>query len=225
MRSPVIIGAVSALAVGSLLLVLLLGSALSQPPRQPSPTAPTLPPIAQPSLEPTDSPVPTATGGSPTPGGSPSVGSPEPPEEGVDLGDQAPTIQLPALGGGTFDTSEYAGTPLWINFMATWCPQCVDELPMMQLMQEQLGESMNIVLVDVGEDEEVVADFIEALDVDLPVGIDRQADVQQEWGVMVLPIHFFIDEEGVVRSTLIGGAPRDIFVEHVLNVVPDAELD
>ena len=225
MRSPVIIGAVSALAVGSLLLAVFFMSALSQPPRLPSPTAPTPPPIAQPSLPPTGSPIPTADAGSPSPGGSPVTGSPEPPQEGVDLGDQAPIIELPALGGGTFDTSEYAGRPLWINFMATWCPQCVEELPMMELMQEQLGESMTIVLVDVGEDEAVVADFIESLDVTLPVGIDREAEVQQEWGVMVLPIHFWLDAEGVLRSTLIGGAPRDIFVEHIVNLVPDADLD
>jgi hypothetical protein len=42
---------------------------------------------------------------------------------------------------------------------------------------------------------------------------------------MVLPIHIWLDEDGVVRSTLIGGAPRSIFVEHIQNVVPDAELD
>ena len=226
MRSPVILGAVSALAVGSVLLAVFLMSALSQPPRLPSPTAPTLPPIAQPSRAPTGSPVPSApSAGSPSPVDSPVTGSPEPPDEGVDLGDRAPVIELPALDGGTFDTSEYAGRPLWINFMATWCPQCVEELPMMELMQEQLGESMTIVLVDVGEDEEVVADFIESLDVTLPVGIDREAEVQQEWGVMVLPIHFWLDEEGVVRSTLIGGAPRDIFIEHIVNLVPDAELE
>ena len=225
MRSPVIIGVMAALALGGLVLALFLGSALSEPPQQPSPTAPTAPPIAQPSLEPTDSPVPTATAASPTPGTSPTAGSPQPPETGVNLGQQAPAISLPALAGDTLDTSEYAGRPLWINFMATWCPQCVDELPMMESMQEQLGEGMTIVLVDVGEDEERVAEFVEGLGVTLPVGLDRQAETQVEWGAWVLPVHYWLDEQGVVRSILYGGAPRSVFIESVLNLVPDADIE
>lgn len=225
MRFPVIIGAVAALAVGAVLLYLLLGSVAAEPPFRPTPRLPTLPPIALPSPALTDSPVPTASAGSPPPAPSPGPGTSEPPATGVNVGDQAPVIRLPALGGGTLDTGEYAGTPLWINFMATWCPQCVDELPMMELMQEQLGESMNIVIVDVGEDEEIVADFVDALGVTLPVGLDPDSETQAEWGWFVLPIHFWIDETGVVRSVVFGGAPPSIFQESVLELVPDAEFD
>jgi thiol-disulfide isomerase/thioredoxin len=224
MRFPVIIGALAALAVGTLLLVYLLDSVVAEPPRQPSPRIPTLPPIAQPSPATTASPPPTPPAGSPAPIETPAVGSPEP-DTGVGVGDRAPVIRLPQLDGGTLDTSEYAGTPLWINFMATWCPQCVDELPMMELWQEQLGEDMNIVIVDVGEDEETVADFVEALGVTLPVGLDPESATQAEWGWFVLPIHFWLDEEGVVHSVVFGGAPRTIFAETVLELVPEAELD
>lgn len=215
----------AALAVGALAIAALLGLAVSDPPSAPTPTAPTPPPIAQPSGAPTDSPVPSATAGSPSPGGTPSGDPSEPPDEGVGLGDVAPRIELPALGGGTFDTAQYAGRPVWINFMATWCPQCVDELPMMELMQEQLGESMQILIVDVGEDEELVADFIEGLGVTLPVGIDREGEIQREWGAWVLPQHIWLDEEGVIRSIVYGGAPRSVFVDSVVNLVPDADID
>ncbi|HUG48216.1 MAG TPA: TlpA disulfide reductase family protein [Candidatus Limnocylindria bacterium] len=225
MRSPIIIGAVAALAVGSLLLVILLGSAVGAPPRLPSPTMPSPPPIALPSPTMTDSPQPTASPGTPSPPAGSPDGSFEPPPLGVGLGEQAPIVRLPTLDGGTLDTSEYAGRPLWINFMATWCPQCIDELPMMELMQEQLGESMTLLLVDVGEDDELVQDFVDGLGVTLPVGLDRQAETQTEWGAWVLPMHFWIDSDGVVRSVLFGGAPRSVFIESILNLVPDAQLE
>jgi hypothetical protein len=92
-------------------------------------------------------------------------------------------------------------------------------------MQEQLGESMQILLVDVGEDEEIVRGFMDELGVTLPVGIDRESEAMNAWGVTVLPVHFWIDEDGVVRSIVYGGAPPDIFVDSVLNIVPDAEIE
>jgi thiol-disulfide isomerase/thioredoxin len=225
MRSPIVIGVIAALAVGSVALFALLSWAVADPPAAPTPAVPTPPSIALPTDEPTDSPVPTGTAGAPSPGTSPTDEPTLPPDDGIGLGEMAPRIELPALGGGTFDTSAYEGRPLWINFMATWCPQCVDELPMMELMQEELGDSLQILIVDVGEDEEIVAAFIEGLDVSLPVGLDGDAEVQREWGAWVLPQHFWLDEEGVIKAILFGGAPRDFFIESILSVVPDAELE
>jgi thiol-disulfide isomerase/thioredoxin len=225
MRISVLIGAIAGLLLGGAIVAFVLASALAEPPLAPTPTVPSLPPVAVPTLEPTDSPVPTSTAGptaSPTDSGEP--GEPTEPPEGIGLGQEAPRIVLPALGGGTFDTAQYTGRPLWINFMATWCPQCVDELPMMELMQEQLGDGMSIVIVDVGEEEELVADFISDIGSTLPVGIDSDSAIQREWGAYALPVHFWVDEEGVIRSILYGGAPRDAFVESVLNLVPDADL-
>lgn len=223
MRSPVIIGAVAALALGVATLIVILGSAVAEPPQGPSPTAPTPPPLATTTLAPTAT-APATGEISPSPDATASAQPTEPPE-GIGLGQPAPRIELPRLGGGTLDTAEYAGRPLWINFMATWCPPCRDELPMMEVMQEQLGEDLTIVLVDVGEDEAIVADFIESLDVTMPVGIDEDGRVQETWGAWALPVHFWLDEEGVVKAILFGGAPRSAFVESVLNVVPDAQLD
>lgn len=225
MRSPIVIGVIAALIVGSVALFALLSWAVADPPVAPTPAVPTPPSIALPSDEPTDSPVPTGTSATPSPGTSPPGEPSLPPDTGIGLGEVAPRIELPALAGGTFDTASFDGRPLWINFMATWCPQCVDELPMMELMQEELGDSLQILIVDVGEDEEIVASFMEQLGVTLPVGLDGDAAAQAEWGAWVLPQHFWLDEEGVIKAILFGGAPRSFFIESVLSVVPDAELE
>ncbi|HWH25010.1 MAG TPA: TlpA disulfide reductase family protein, partial [Candidatus Limnocylindria bacterium] len=152
---------------------------------------------------------------SPTPAASPTAG--------LGLGMRAPTLTLPALGGGTIDTAAYAGTPLWVTFMATWCPSCIDELPMMDGLQARLGDDLAIVLVDVREDEELVASFINSLDVELPVALDRDGAVQAEWGY-VLPTHYFIDADGILREVIFGGAPPPVFLDAVRLVAPEADL-
>lgn len=221
MRFPSLIGALAALAVGALVLVVFLGAVLGQPAAVPTPGGPTAPPLPTDTLPPSGQPTDAA------PSAATASGSPAPftqPPEGVAIGQVAPAIELPQLGGGTLDTGAIEG-PLWINFMATWCPQCRDELPMMESFQAQLGEELTIVLVDVNEDRQVVRQFIESLGVGLPTGLDEHGTAQLEWGAFALPKHFWLDADGVVQAVLFGGAPRDLFIEAIRTVVLEAELE
>ena len=210
MRLPDILGVLGALVVGGLLTVLLLASAVSAPPALPSPVPPTIPPlptatpIAQSSARPTIEP-----GESATPGHILAVGQP------------APRLQVTLTDGSLFDSADYEGTPLWVNFMATWCPQCVDELPLMKRYQKDLGDKLQIVVVDVGEEREVVRPYMRELDVDLPVGLDTDAAIQAQWGAYALPVHLFIDEDGLVRDVIYGGAPLAVWDEAIALIVPD----
>jgi thiol-disulfide isomerase/thioredoxin len=215
MRSPVILGALLALAVGVLALGGLVALA-SRPPLTPAPTSPA--PGSSPLGIYTPSPSPV-TSPSPTSSGEPSA------SVGPQVGMQAPRLVLPHLAGGTLDTATAAGTPLWINFMATWCLPCRDELPMMQRIDLQLGDELEVILVDVGEDEETVLSFLISLEVDLPTALDRDGAALREWGAFVLPVHFFIDADGIVQEVVFGGAPEEVFIEAVRKIVPDADLE
>lgn len=220
MRSPTVLGAVAALAVGALAIVLVLSLSVGQAASEPTPGAPTAPPAATEAPSPTARPT-QASGATFPPTAPPFT---EPPE-GLAVGQRAPRIQLPLLDGGTLDTRELRGAPVWINFMATWCPQCQDELPMMESFQGQLGETLTIVLVDVGEDPATVEAFIDSLNVALPTAVDEDGTVQAEWGAYGLPIHFWLDGEGVIQAVLFGGAPRELFIESIVTVVPDVEVE
>ncbi|MEP7157936.1 MAG: hypothetical protein ABI797_00775, partial [Chloroflexota bacterium] len=108
MRRPDVIGVLGALVVGGLLMVLLLASAIGQIPALPTPVPPTIPPLPTPSgnqLVP--SALPTVT-----PFASGSVGT------GVGIGQLAPSIRMTLSDGSLMDTADFAGQPLWINFMA-----------------------------------------------------------------------------------------------------------
>lgn len=225
MRSPTVLGVVAALAVGAIAIVTLLTLVGSRPAAVPSAGVPTAPPLETKMPSPATS-SPGAPGATASPGTSAdaSAAVTQPPE-GLEVGQRAPRLDLPLLGGGRVDTADYRGQPVWINFMATWCPQCQDELPMMESMQAQLDEELTVVLVDVGEDRDKVAAFMNALNVDLPTGLDEDGTAQQRWSAYALPVHFWIDGEGVIQAKLFGGAPRDLFIESIRAVAPEAEVE
>ena len=106
--------------------------------------------------------------------------------------------------------------------MASWCPQCADELPMMQHYQAQLGNEATLILVDVGEDRHTVNAFVNSLGITLPVGLDTDSSIQKAWGAYALPVHFFIDGDGVVQQIIFGGAPPEVFDQALGTILPGA---
>lgn len=221
MRTPVVLGFFVALLAGMVVIGVVVAGIADLPP-----VVPTLPPITTPvaltTPSPSPSPVPTATptspGPSPSSSGAPTAGV------GTAIGQIAPDFVLPHIAGGELSTANSRGKPLWVNFMATWCPQCQDELPMMMHMSFDLGDALDVIVVDVGEDQETVSDFIIALGVDLPVALDTDGAVQRQWAANALPIHFWLDGSGIVQEVVYGGAPREVFEAAILKVVPDAKF-
>ncbi|HLB44135.1 MAG TPA: TlpA disulfide reductase family protein [Candidatus Limnocylindrales bacterium] len=211
MRLPDFIGVLGALVVGGLLTVFLLASAIGEPPALPTSVPPTIPPL------------PTPTGNIVVPSALPSgtpIGSIEP-GTGTAIGQRAPAIELTLTDGSLMNTADFGGQPMWVNFMATWCPQCQDELPMMERFQSQLAGKMTLLVVDVGEDRRTVNAFMRQLDVDLTVGLDEDGSIQSQWGAYALPIHFWLDADGIVREIVYGGAPEEIFLQAITAVVPE----
>jgi thiol-disulfide isomerase/thioredoxin len=220
MRVSAVLGFAVALLVGIVAMGAILASLNNQPPITVN-LPPTITPAAIVTPTPPITPAPTAITSSPTP--SPSVGGSVVPI-GTSIGQQAPDFVLPGLSGGEFATADSRGRPLWVNFMASWCPACQDELPMMSGMKLDVGEAMDLILVDVAEDKETVIDFMTGLQVDLPTALDEDSAVQKQWGAFALPVHYFLDANGVVQDVVYGGAPRDVFETAVLKVYPDAKF-
>ena len=208
MRLPDVLGVVAALVVGGILTILLLASAVAAPPSLPTPAPPSIPVL------PTATPAPDRTL-LPTPPPGQTAGP------SVAIGQPAPPLQVTLTDGSLLDTADYAGHPMWINWMATWCPQCVDELPLMQRYQHDYQDQMNIFVVDVGEDRQTVKQFMDGLGIELPVGVDEDGTAQASWGTYALPVHIFIDADGVVQDIVYGGAPLEVWDESITKIVPD----
>jgi thiol-disulfide isomerase/thioredoxin len=145
--------------------------------------------------------------------------------ENFHVGEPAPLLRVPQLGGGMIDLAALKGTPVWINFMQTTCPPCIDEFPRMNSFAARYGESgLVIIAIDIQEDEGTVAAFAQRLKATFPIGLDTDAAAQRAWAAYGLPVHFWIDREGIVRDGALGGIGPDIMARGVQRILPEVDV-
>lgn len=184
---------------------------------------PTLVPTAQPSVASASASASAVASGS-AGSASASGGSPAPSDSiarAFHIGQPAPPLVVPQLGGGTIDLSKLKGKAVWVNFMQTTCPACIDEFPRMNAFQARYGDKgLVVIAVDIREDEGIVADFARRLSVIFPMGLDGDARAQEAWGAYALPIHFWIDRDGIVRDGALGGIGPDIMAAGLTKILP-----
>jgi cytochrome c biogenesis protein CcmG/thiol:disulfide interchange protein DsbE len=165
-------------------------------------------PIASPSGSPT-----TAPSGSP--GGSGSVAA------NFHVGQAAPALTVAQVGGGTIDLTALKGKAVWINFMQTTCPPCIDEFPLMNGFAARYADAgLVIIAIDIREDEGTVAEFALRLNATFPLGLDANGAAQQAWGAYGLPVHYWIDKTGIVRDGALGGIGPDVMARGVAAILP-----
>jgi len=117
----------------------------------------------------------------------------------------APDFLLETLDGGTLRLSDLQGKAVLVNFWATWCQPCRSELPHLVAAYDRYRqEGLEIVAVNLQEDKDTIAGFVEEFGIQFPVVIDRSGDVSDKYRVIGVPTSFFIDRSGVVRSIYTG---------------------
>lgn len=118
------------------------------------------------------------------------------------VGAQAPDFTLPGLDGEPVRLSELRGQRVLLNFWATWCGPCRQEMPAIQARYNH-GD-FAVLAVDFGETQAQVQGFIDEIGVDLPIVLDADGSVQELYRVRGYPTTFFIDAQGVIRFFHIG---------------------
>ncbi len=117
----------------------------------------------------------------------------------------APDFALTDIDGVVHRLSDYRGQVVIVNFWATWCPPCREEMPSMQRAWEELrDEDIVILAIDVGEDEDTIFTFTADYPVEFPLLLDLDSGVTQEWPVRGLPTTFIIDPQGRIAYRAIG---------------------
>jgi peroxiredoxin len=137
----------------------------------------------------------------PTEAGSPRSLSPFPL-----VGQPAPPLIAPGLDGATVDLAAYRGKPVWIVFTGTYAPASRDEYPLMNGFVVRYAETGLVVLaIHVKEAAATVKPFVAGLSVTFPVALDADGSRAATWGALTLPVHYWIDEAGIVRDAALGG--------------------
>jgi peroxiredoxin len=129
--------------------------------------------------------------------------------EPVVAGTVAPEFELPGLDGKQHKLSEYKGKVVFLNFWATWCKPCAEEIPSMQMLHENLKSfPFEIVAVSVDKDgPEVIEPFLKKYGVTFPVLHDRKGRVKELYKTTGVPETFILDQNGVIAEKVWG--PRD----------------
>ncbi len=126
------------------------------------------------------------------------------------LNETAPQFTLTDVKGNKVSLSDFKGSPVIIDFWATWCNPCVSSFPAMAAAQEKLSNSENVKFLFVNTWERVedktknVTDFLKKTKYPFHVLIDKNNEVVEDYGVKGIPTKFIIDKNGKIRFKSVG---------------------
>lgn len=126
----------------------------------------------------------------------------------------APSFTLETLTGEPVTLEEYRGKVVLVNFWATWCLPCVEEIPLFELLRAEVGPAdFEILAISVDEEPQlVVPEFLDSIGgVSYPVLVGTR-DVVDAYDIGIgIPATYIVNREGRVVETLIGGQALNVF--------------
>lgn len=121
------------------------------------------------------------------------------------IGKPAPDFTLPLFGGGEFTLSAYRGQPVVINFWASWCPPCVEEAPALErVWRSYRDQGIMVVGVNIQDAEGDARAFLGQFNITYANGPDMRGNVTVDYGVIGLPVTFFVDRNDIVQRRWVG---------------------
>jgi thiol-disulfide isomerase/thioredoxin len=115
-------------------------------------------------------------------------------------GDATPKLQLRDVRGRSVDLARLRGRVVLINFWATWCEPCREEMPSLTRLRSKLDpRRFELLTINYGESPAAVEGFLSNLGVALPVLLDPYKNAAEQWKVKGLPMTFLVDASGKVR--------------------------
>lgn len=129
----------------------------------------------------------------------------------VHAGEEAPDFSVGMFDGSTVTLSELRGKVVLLNFWATWCPPCREELTHVQsdIIDRFAGRDFLFLPVSRGESRQAVAAFRQKTGYDFPMGLDSTRSVYDRYASNYIPRNFLIDAEGKVVAATIGFEPKE----------------
>ncbi len=123
------------------------------------------------------------------------------------VGQAAPDFALRDMQGREVKLSQFKGQVVLLNFWASWCPPCREEMPSMEtLYRDKREKGLVILAVNVEENgRQAVSEFLRRTPYSFPILLDDQNIAQRSYGVFRFPESFIIDRNGMVVEKIIGG--------------------
>lgn len=130
-------------------------------------------------------------------------------------GDPAPDFSFTLPDGTTQRLSDLRGTPVLINFWATWCLPCVEEMPALERAYADAGGALLVLAVNRNELPEAMARFAPTVEVTFPLIANLAGDIGDRYGVTSLPMSYFINSDGTISAKHIGALTAETLLERI----------
>ncbi|MGE1062510.1 TlpA disulfide reductase family protein [Megasphaera paucivorans] len=134
--------------------------------------------------------------------------------------EKAPNLQLKTLDGKKTSVKQlYQDKPVYLNFWASWCPPCVQEMPHIEHLQKEYGSKLHFVAVTVDENPSDAAYFIKKNSITMPVYTGDLKAITQQYGVSAIPVSIIIDTNGKIIAKRVGGMDEQELKEFLAPVL------
>ncbi|MEP6888630.1 MAG: TlpA disulfide reductase family protein [Nitrospirales bacterium] len=130
--------------------------------------------------------------------------------EPLTVGKEAPDFALPNLEDKSVRLSDYRGKVVFLNFWATWCKPCREEMPSMEVLYKNFDRDGLVVLaisIDRVTTKKDIPPFVSSMNLTFPVLVDSWGQTDKRYKLMGVPETYIIDQQGILREKIIG--PRD----------------
>ena len=109
-------------------------------------------------------------------------------------------INLNDAHGNRVEKNNFKGQVTVINFWATWCPPCVQEIPSLNRLKKKMkGLPFELISINYAEDNKTILEFMKKVKVEFPVLLDQDGSFAKKWNVITYPSTFIIDKEGKIK--------------------------
>lgn len=124
--------------------------------------------------------------------------------------------------GKEVSLSDFKGKPVVVNFWASWCPPCKEEMPYFNEVYKELGDEVVFMMVDLvdgsRETVDTAKDFIRDNGYEFPVYFDTDQEAAIAYGIYSIPTSIFIDAEGKVVQSITGSMSKSDLLEEIENI-------
>ena len=124
-------------------------------------------------------------------------------------GEALPDTAFTTLDGRSASFADYEGRPLVVNFLASWCVPCQDELPGFQAVHAELGQKVAFLGLNPNDRLEDATTFVESLGVTFDVGRDPHGELFEAFGVVGMPSTYFVSPTGEILGSAVGKLSAD----------------
>jgi len=119
------------------------------------------------------------------------------------VGNPAPSFSLPGVDHKKYQLEDFKNKVVFVNFWASWCTPCREELPLLDKLQEQY-EDLVVLAINIDSEKENADEFIEKHRIKSLVLYDPETNVVSSFGAIAMPTSYILDKEGIVRYSNYG---------------------